>query len=62
MSGRGRGTLDVFRRVSIIGAARSGIAAARFFVERGASVFVSDTCSREKLDKTLASNGLAGVQ
>jgi UDP-N-acetylmuramoylalanine--D-glutamate ligase len=49
------------RRVSILGAGRSGLAAAKIFVELGSTVFVSDTCESQKLDFTLASNGLAQV-
>lgn len=45
-------------RVSIIGAARSGIAAARFLIDRGVDVFVSDRCGREELEKILKENGL----
>ncbi len=48
-------------KVTVLGAARSGIAAARFFTERGIAVFLSDTCSRERLDKVLSGDGLAGV-
>jgi UDP-N-acetylmuramoylalanine--D-glutamate ligase len=44
-----------------MGAARSGIAAARYLHEHDVSVFVSDTCAAEQLDFTLASNGLAQV-
>jgi len=49
------------KRASIIGAARSGIAAARFLAGKGAEVFVSDACPAEKLDALLANNGLSGV-
>lgn len=48
------------RRVSIIGAARSGIAAAHFFAQRGVSVFISDTCETEQLAALLAEQGLSG--
>ncbi len=49
------------RRASIIGAARSGIGAARFLKSKGTEVFVSDTCTAEKLDRVLADGGLTGV-
>jgi len=49
------------QRFAIIGAARSGLSAARFLLERGAQVFISDTCAAEKLDMTLAANDLAQV-
>ncbi len=42
------------KRVSIIGAARSGIAAAALLKSMGAEVFVSDSASREKLAKAIA--------
>jgi len=45
-------------RVAVIGAAKSGIAAAQYFRSRGSRVFVSDTCSRERLDEILRENGL----
>jgi UDP-N-acetylmuramoylalanine--D-glutamate ligase len=47
-------------RVAVIGVAKSGIAAARYFCARGSGVFVSDVCSRERLDEILRENGLAG--
>jgi UDP-N-acetylmuramoylalanine--D-glutamate ligase len=46
-------------RVTVMGAARSGIAAARYLYEQGVSVFVSDACSAQQLDFILASNNLA---
>jgi UDP-N-acetylmuramoylalanine--D-glutamate ligase len=49
------------RRVSVIGAAASGIAAAGYFRKKGAEVFVSDSCSPERLDKVLSGSGLADV-
>ncbi len=48
-------------RVSIIGAARSGLAAASFFVEMGSNVFVSDSCTEQKLMVSLDSKGLSGL-
>ena len=47
--------------VAILGAARSGIAAAQFFVARGVAVFVSDICDRSKLDGILAANNLVSI-
>jgi UDP-N-acetylmuramoylalanine--D-glutamate ligase len=49
------------RRASIIGAARSGIGAAKFLKRKGVEVFVSDTCPAEKLSKLLNASGLAGI-
>jgi UDP-N-acetylmuramoylalanine--D-glutamate ligase len=48
-------------KVSIIGAARSGLAAAKFFVDRGSSVFLSDTCDPAKLESILKTAKLEGV-
>lgn len=48
-------------KVSIIGAARSGLAAAQFFIERGSQVFISDSCSEQKLISALDTKGLGGV-
>jgi UDP-N-acetylmuramoylalanine--D-glutamate ligase len=45
-------------RVAIIGAARSGIAAAHYFRSKGVPLFISDSCSAEKLNAVLAKNGL----
>ncbi len=45
-------------RVSIIGAARSGLAAAEFFKNKGTAVFISDTCQADKLEKILSDKGL----
>jgi UDP-N-acetylmuramoylalanine--D-glutamate ligase len=49
------------KKASIIGAARSGIGAARFLREKGTSLFISDTCSSDRLEKILADNGLSDV-
>ena len=38
-------------KVSIIGAARSGLAAAAFFSQKGTKVFISDTCEENKLER-----------
>jgi UDP-N-acetylmuramoylalanine--D-glutamate ligase len=46
-------------KVSVLGAARSGIAAALYLSDKGIPVFISDTCSPEKLEKTLAAHGCA---
>ncbi|MCL2218524.1 MAG: UDP-N-acetylmuramoyl-L-alanine--D-glutamate ligase [Chitinispirillia bacterium] len=45
-------------RVAVIGAAKSGVAAAQYFRARGSAVFISDTCSRERLDGILRGSGL----
>lgn len=47
--------------VGILGAARSGLAAAAYFRSKGVSLFISDTCSAEKLDALLAKQDLAEV-
>lgn len=49
------------RRVSIIGAARSGIAAAEFFRAKKVDLFISDACPVEKLEKILAEKGMSAV-
>jgi UDP-N-acetylmuramoylalanine--D-glutamate ligase len=49
------------RRVSIIGAAKSGIAAAVYFRGKSTALFISDSCDAEKLDKILSDNGLGNV-
>ncbi len=46
--------------ISIVGAAKSGLAAARSLVESGARVFISDIQSEEKLRQSLDREGLAG--
>lgn len=48
-------------RVAILGAGRSGSAVARYLTERGVTVFISETCGKEKLGLLLASNNLADV-
>ncbi|MCL2688561.1 MAG: UDP-N-acetylmuramoyl-L-alanine--D-glutamate ligase [Chitinispirillia bacterium] len=50
------------KRVSVIGLAKSGIAAAQYFRSRGTVVFISDSCGRSQLDKVLSDNGLADVE
>jgi len=49
------------KRVAVIGAAKSGIAAALYFRSRGSEIFVSDTCQRVRLDAVLRENGLDGI-
>lgn len=46
------------RRVSVLGAATSGIAAAGYFRKKGVEVFLSDSCSSEQLEKILSGSGL----
>jgi UDP-N-acetylmuramoylalanine--D-glutamate ligase len=48
-------------KVSVLGAARSGLAAAKFLREKDVSVFISDACPPEKLEKTLVAAGCAGL-
>ncbi|NLD91615.1 MAG: UDP-N-acetylmuramoyl-L-alanine--D-glutamate ligase [Fibrobacter sp.] len=50
------------KSVSIIGAARSGLAAALYFLDKGTRVFISDSCSDEKLKNELISKGLSNVE
>jgi UDP-N-acetylmuramoylalanine--D-glutamate ligase len=50
------------KRVSILGAGRSGIAAAKIFAELGSPVFISDTMNKERLDFALATNGCAHME
>jgi UDP-N-acetylmuramoylalanine--D-glutamate ligase len=50
------------KSASIIGAARSGIGAARFLSAKGVSVFISDTCPQETLEKILSQNGLSDLR
>jgi len=48
-------------KVSIIGAAKSGLAAAGYFKSRGVDVFVSDTCPESKLMSLLGAKDLSGI-
>ena len=48
--------------ISVIGAARSGIAVARLLASHGANVFVSDSSSREKLRRHMADLESLGVE
>ncbi|MBI4548490.1 MAG: UDP-N-acetylmuramoyl-L-alanine--D-glutamate ligase [Ignavibacteriae bacterium] len=52
----------VGKKVSILGAARSGLAAARLLEEKGASVFVSDSGSPEKLQSQISTLQSAGIE
>jgi UDP-N-acetylmuramoylalanine--D-glutamate ligase len=49
------------KRVTIIGAARSGLAAAAFFAKRNVQLFISDSCAPDRLEEILAGKGLCGV-
>lgn len=49
-------------KVSVIGAARSGVAVAKLLKEHGASVFVSDKATADKLEKEIALLTSAGIQ
>jgi len=49
------------RKVSVLGAARSGLAAAVYLSGRGIPVFISDICAQEKLEAVLAANGCANL-
>jgi UDP-N-acetylmuramoylalanine--D-glutamate ligase len=48
------------KKVSILGAGRSGCAAAQFLGSKGDAVFISDACSPEKLAEMLAANQCGG--
>ncbi len=49
------------QKIAIIGAGRSGLATAKFLLNRNTSVFVSDSSPRENLEFVLAANDLAQV-
>jgi UDP-N-acetylmuramoylalanine--D-glutamate ligase len=49
------------KSATVIGAARSGIAAAKFLINKGVSVFISDSCKPDKLEKILKDNGLSAI-
>ncbi|MDD5676310.1 MAG: hypothetical protein PHC61_19210, partial [Chitinivibrionales bacterium] len=51
-------TVKLPSRIAILGAARSGLAAAHFLRQRGVDVFISETCAPEKLKSALAETGL----
>ncbi len=46
-------------KFTVLGAARSGLAAAAYLSAKGGEVFISDTCPTQALEMRLASNGLA---
>jgi UDP-N-acetylmuramoylalanine--D-glutamate ligase len=48
------------KSVAVIGAAKSGVAAAKYFLSRKSRVFISDVCDRERLDGILRENQLDG--
>ena len=48
-------------RITVMGAARSGLAAARYLCDHGVHVFISDICPADELQFKLASNNLAQV-
>ena len=48
-------------KVAVLGAGRSGIAVTRFLTGKGIAVFISESCTSDKLDFILASNGMADV-
>src|SRR5437899_9112692 len=50
------------KRVTIIGAARSGVAAAQLLKEKGAMVFVSDSGPEEKLRSQIANLQSLGIE
>lgn len=47
------------RRAGILGAGRSGLAAAAYFRSKGVDIFISDSCAVEKLEALLSAHGLA---
>jgi UDP-N-acetylmuramoylalanine--D-glutamate ligase len=49
-------------RVAIIGAARSGLAAAEFFNRKKVAVFISDSCSETQLRASLGARGIGELQ
>jgi UDP-N-acetylmuramoylalanine--D-glutamate ligase len=49
------------KKAAVIGAARSGVASAKFLAHKGIGVFISDSCPKDKLEKILADNGLSGI-
>lgn len=61
MENRLEDQMSMPKRVSVIGAARSGIAAARYFLDINSEVFISDTCSQEKMLQIIATHGLTGA-
>lgn len=55
-------TTTLPQMIAIIGAARSGLAAAKFLLAGDKTVFVSDSSSKENMEFVLASNELAQVE
>ncbi len=49
-------------KVAVLGAARTGIAVAKFLYQKGVDVLISDISTSEKLDFILASNSIAGIR
>jgi len=49
------------QNIAVLGAGKSGIAAAQFLVKLGKTVFISDTCGTEKLRLQLSENGLSNL-
>jgi UDP-N-acetylmuramoylalanine--D-glutamate ligase len=48
-----------YKSAAVIGAARSGIAAAKLLCQMGVDVLISDSCKTEKLEALLASGGIS---
>lgn len=48
-------------KVGILGAARSGFAAIEYFQHKGCEIFLSDSCSKEKLEKSLRDKKLENI-
>ena len=46
------------KKVSIVGAAKSGLAAANYLIKNGASVFISDIQKEDKLKAALITEGI----
>lgn len=49
------------RYISILGAARSGLATVKYLLKKGISVFLSDTCTQEKLSPILTEHKIAHI-
>ncbi len=47
--------------MAVLGAGRSGVAAAKYLSQRNSTVFISETCSDKDLDFILASNNIADI-
>ncbi len=48
-------------RIAILGTGKSGIAVAKYLIEQGKDIFISDAASSDKMEFVLATNGIAGV-